>query len=97
MGLTPVVRVRYKGTLAFFEIDKAVYFQYVPQHSKQLTALHNLGTSTRDAENNGGFRLSTSVEKPVDNSVPALEADRTNLTTSESRYFSKLDCWMACG
>jgi hypothetical protein len=37
--------------------------------------LHNLGTISQDAEKDEGFRLSTSVEKAVDNSKAALEAD----------------------
>ena len=87
--------MRYKGTLVFFGFQEAVYFQYVPHRSKHIAVLHNLGTITRDAENNWGFGLSTSVENPVDNSNPALEADRTNLTIWKSRYFSTLDRWMA--
>jgi hypothetical protein len=39
-----------------------------------LTGLHNLGTRSRDAEKYEGFRLSTPVENPVDNSQTALEA-----------------------
>jgi hypothetical protein len=52
-----------------------VYFQYVPHLSMLLTGLHNLGTIPREAEKSEGSRLSTPVEKPVDNPKTALEAD----------------------
>jgi hypothetical protein len=39
-----------------------------------LTGLKNLGTTPRTAEKSEGFRLSTPVEKPVDNLKTALEA-----------------------
>jgi len=40
-----------------------------------LTELHNLGKIPPKAEKNEGFRLSTSVENPVDNFYTALEAE----------------------
>jgi hypothetical protein len=40
-----------------------------------ITGLHNLGTAPPEAEKSEGSRLSTPVEKPVDNPKTALEAD----------------------
>mgnify|MGYP001594812126 CR=1 FL=1 len=46
--------------------------------------LHNLGTISQDAEKDEGFRLSTPVEKAVDNSKTALGADSTHRALDRS-------------
>jgi len=51
-----------------------VYFQHVPHVFMFIPGLENLRTIPREADKSGGFRLSTSVENPVDNSNAALEA-----------------------
>jgi hypothetical protein len=77
-GLDTSEGVRYKGSLVGLVVLETVYFQYVPHLFMFLPGLHNLGTIPREAEKSEGSRLSTPVEKPVDNSKTALEADRTH-------------------
>ena len=70
--------LRYKRGLAGLVILEIVYFQYVPHLFMLLIELHNLGTIPREAEKSEGSRLSTPVEKPVENPRTALEADWTH-------------------
>jgi hypothetical protein len=78
-------------------ILKVVYFQYVPHLSMLLTGLHNLGTIPPEAEKSEGSRLSTGVEKPVENPKTALEADWKHREPYRSRIFNYLSERMGCG
>ena len=62
-----------------------------------FTGLHNLGTISQDAEKDESSRLSTPVEKAVDNSKAALGADSTHRALDRSISFKKLDRWTGCG
>jgi hypothetical protein len=77
-GLTPRHGLRYKGGLVGLGILEIVYFQYVPHPLMLPTGLHNLGTNPRTAQKSESFRLSTVVEKYVDNLRAALGAGRTH-------------------
>jgi hypothetical protein len=66
--------VRYKGASLDWDSLNVFIFNMFHTSFMLLAGLNNLGTTPRTAEKSEGFRLSTPVEKPVDNSKTAPEA-----------------------
>ncbi len=75
---------------------KSFIFNMLQGFAHVHTAVH-FGDNPPRVNEQARFRLSTLVDKPVDNSMKALEAGFLIPTQISSPYSNKLFGWMDCG